>query len=88
VLSREIELELTEMQQVADVCISGLGWVSVGALASLVDKGSPMRVRLAVWVPKGVTVSVRPPMPIGGLPNHVEWAPDETVISAADRWMD
>lgn len=88
VLSREIELELTEMQQVADVCISGLGWVSVGALASLVDKGSPMRVRLAVWVPKGVTVSVRPPMPIGGLPNHVDWAPDETVISAADRWMD
>jgi len=71
-LQKTVELELNQMCQAADVCISGLGWISVGALASLVESSSGgMRTKLAVWAPKGVTVSLRPPMPIGGLPNAV-----------------
>lgn len=72
-LRETIELELQEMSQAADVCISGLGWISVGALASLVKRSGAdtMRAKLAIWLPKGVIVSVRPPMPIGGLPNRI-----------------
>ena len=67
------ELELGTMEQAADLCISGLGWVSIGALASLARRGDARRsrVRLAVWLPRGVKVSLRPPMPIAGLPNEV-----------------
>jgi nitric-oxide synthase len=70
-LRREVEVELDEMAQACDISISGLGWVSVGALASLRKTGS-MHARLAVWAPKGVEVSVRQPMPITGLPNQVD----------------
>ena len=49
---------------------SGLGWISVGALASL-RKADSMRLVLDVWVPKGVQVALRPPMPISKLPNAV-----------------
>ena len=72
-MAQRIELELFEMEQAADVAISGLGWVSVGALASLRPAGraASERVVMEVWVPRGVQVSLRPPMPIAGLPNEV-----------------
>ena len=66
-----VELELSEMEQACDISISGLGWISVGALASLRASPAGMRCVIEVWVPKGVQVSLRPPMPIGGLPNQV-----------------
>ena len=70
-----VELDLREMEQAADISVSGLGWISVGALASLRRAsgggGGDMRIALDVWVPKGVLVSVRPPMPVGRLPNAV-----------------
>jgi nitric-oxide synthase len=71
-MRKRVELDLDEMEQAADISISGLGWVSVGALASLRGKSSRGRGTHAVmdvWVPKGVEVSLRPPMPIAGLPN-------------------
>ena len=72
-MAQRIELELFEMEQAADVAISGLGWVSVGALASLRPAGrkASQRMVMEVWVPRGVQVSLRPPMPIAGLPNEV-----------------
>ena len=64
---------LTKLQlQAADVSISGLGWLSIGALASLRRTEGAMRLVIDVWVPKGVEVSLRPPMPISGLPLGVE----------------
>ncbi len=73
VMKKRVELDLHEMEQAADVSVSGLGWVSVSALASLSSgtrgPGSTMRAVLDVWAPKAVEVGVvRPPMPIGGLP--------------------
>jgi len=80
-LRRTVELTLTAMTQAADISISGLGWVAVGAVASLraaaaargvkADADEAMRLVVDVWVPKGVEVSVRPPMPVGGLPAAV-----------------
>ena len=67
-MRERFEIELNEMQQAGDISISGLGWVSVGALASL-RKKEAMRAVLEVWAPKGVQVSLRPPMPVAGLPN-------------------
>ena len=34
--------------------------------------GEPLTTELAIWVPKGVEVALRPPMPTGGLPNQVD----------------
>ena len=68
-LRKSFELDLEPMCQAGDISISGLGWVSVGALASLLD--GRMHAKLDVWVPKGVEVSLRPAMPIGGLPNEM-----------------
>jgi nitric-oxide synthase len=72
-MAQRVELSLAEMEQAVDVSISGLGWVSVGALASLRKaKGvASMDVVLEVYAPRGVQVSLRPPMPISGLPNDV-----------------
>ena len=70
-MRKRVEVDLHEMQQAADISVSGLGWISVGALASLRRGGESdgsMRAVLEVWVPRGVQVSVRPPMPITGLP--------------------
>lgn len=67
-LRRTVELELTPMAQAADLAISGLGWVSVGALASLRRGDGALQATLDVWLPKGVELFVRPPMPIAGLP--------------------
>ena len=67
-LRRTVELELTPMAQAADLAISGLGWVSVGALASLRRGDGALKATLDVWLPKGVELFVRPPMPIAGLP--------------------
>ena len=69
-LARRVELQLRESTQAADISISGLGWVSVGALASL--RGGDMSVVIDVWAPKEVQVSLRPPMPVQGLPNPPE----------------
>ena len=63
--------ELLESEQACDISISGLGWISVGALASLRRTDAPMVAVLEVWVPKGVQVSTRPPMPIARLPAAV-----------------
>ena len=75
VLRKRVEVPLAEMGVAADVCVSGLGWVTLSALASL-RAAAPdgMRVVLDVWVPRGVEVSVRSPMPIGGLPVDVDVA--------------
>ena len=83
VMRKRIELELSPMDVAADVSISGLGWVAVGALASLRAPASPgaMRVVIDVWVPQGVEVSLRRPMPVGGLPVDVSAA-----ASGADGW--
>ena len=44
---------------VADVCVSGLpGWVAVRV------PGARGVVRLRVWVPAGIEVFVRPPLPV------------------------
>ena len=67
-LRRTVDLELTPMAQAADLAISGLGWVSVGALASLRRGDGALKATLDVWLPKGVELFVRPPMPIAGLP--------------------
>lgn len=77
------ELDLDEMSQAADISISGLGWISVGALASLrKEPGSEgMRTVIDVWVPVGVRISLRPPMPIAGLPNEPPPPPE-------DNWKD
>ena len=77
------ELDLDEMSQVADISISGLGWISVGALASLrKEPGSEgMRTVIDVWVPVRVRISLRPPMPIAGLPNEPPPPPE-------DNWKD
>lgn len=69
-----VEVDLNPMEQAADISISGLGWVSIGALASM-RQTEPMKAVLEVWVPKGVQVSLRPPMPVAGLPNGVELPP-------------
>ena len=63
---RTARLRLTPCEQAADLAISGLGWVSVGCLPTL-QQGA-LEATLAVWVPRGVEVFVRPPMPVGGLP--------------------
>ena len=52
------------------VSISGLGWICLGALASL-RKNEEMKMVIDVWVPKDVMVSLRPPMPIARLPNEI-----------------
>ena len=66
-----VDVDLCEYEQAGDISISGLGWVSLGALASLRKSAAGMHCTIEVWVPKGVQVSLRPPMPIGGLPNEV-----------------
>lgn len=68
VLHRTARLKLTPMQQSADLAISGLGWVSVGCLSTL--QVGPLEATIGVWVPRGVEVFVRPPMPIGSLPTN------------------
>ena len=77
VMKQRVELELSEMTQSADISISGLGWVSVGALASLRRSDAGMACVIEVWVPQGVQVSLRPPMPIAGLPNEPPEFEDE-----------
>lgn len=72
-LRRSVELHLEPLQQSADICVSGLGWISVGALPILRQKsrdGVLMTAKFDVWVPRGVEVSLRSPMPIGGLPSQ------------------
>jgi len=66
-LARAVELQLVANQHVADISISGLGWVGVSSLATLAQPSS-MATTINVWVPRGVKVSIRPPMPTGGLP--------------------
>ena len=74
-----LEIELNPLEQAADLSISGLGWVSLGALASLrkATDENAMRMVIDVWVPRGVQVSLRPPMPIAGLPNEPPPPPEE-----------
>mmetsp|Transcript_46672 Transcript_46672/g.77203 ORF Transcript_46672/g.77203 Transcript_46672/m.77203 type:complete len:490 (+) Transcript_46672:161-1630(+) len=68
-LRRSVELNVRPMQQAADIAISGLGWVSVGCLNTLEDtRAAGLLATIDVWVPRGVEVLVRPPMPIAGLP--------------------
>lgn len=76
-LGRRVEVDLYELEQVCDISISGLGWISVGALASLRQSGD-MRAVIDVWVPRSVSVKLRNPMPVGRLPNNVDV--DETVV--------
>ena len=66
-LQNTLTLELRPNAHAADVAISGLGWVGVSSLATL-RKATSMSVTLDVWAPRGVKVSLRPPMPVGGLP--------------------
>ena len=71
-MRQRVELDLEQNRQAADISVSGLGWISIGALASLrAAAGGSMRAVLEVWVPRGVQVSLRPPMPIARLPNDV-----------------
>ena len=69
-MRQRVEVDLTEMEQSVDVSISGLGWICLGALASL-RKNKEMKMVIDVWVPKDVMVSLRPPMPIARLPNEI-----------------
>jgi len=75
VLRRTARLELFPMEQAADIAISGLGWVSVGCLATLQStdrrrkaQDAPLAATIDVWAPRGIEVLVRPPMPIAGVP--------------------
>ena len=87
-----LEIELNPLEQAADLSISGLGWVSLGALASLrkATDENAMRMVIDVWVPKGVQVSLRPPMPIAGLPNEPPPPPEENWKDSVfeDRYSD
>ena len=80
-MRQRVEVPLREMEQAADISISGLGWISVGALASLrgaaAHDAGGMSAVLEVWAPKGVNVALRPPMPIAKLPNAVTTYDDE-----------
>lgn len=76
-MRKRVEIDLHENEQECDISISGLGFISVGSVSSL-RKGE-MFTMIDVWVPKEVKVSLRPPMPVGGLPNQVEYLPDDPI---------
>ena len=80
VMRKSVELNLVPMRQAADIAISGLGWISVGCLDTLAGSNrGALDATIDVWVPKGVEVRVRPPMPVAGLPTQL---PDEPRVAA------
>ena len=62
-LQRSLQLEVAAAQATVDVCISGLGWFTVAGLPG--RQGG--QVLLDVWVPKGVEVFLRRPMPVSAV---------------------
>merc|ERR1711879_1079890 len=58
-----VEVQLRSMSQAIDISISGLGWISVGALVSPRLTFAEMQATIDVWLPERVQMYQRPVMP-------------------------
>ena len=81
-LRKKVQLSLTQGRHTADIAVSGLGWVAVSCLPTLLATSAvEMQLEIDIWVPAKVEVFLRPPMPVGGLPAETEAGSAEVTLA-------